>query len=627
MVISPALLMVAMLGAPDTLPRVTWHDNLQPVGATSGNTTTVAIEIKRGDWRPNGEHRAGTSILAFAERGKAATTPGPLLRVRLGTRMVVTVTNSSADTIAVHGLAARRGLDVLDSIVILPGRTESANFIADVEGTYFYWGARPGSDLESRVFDDAMLTGAFVIDPAAGPVPSDRILVIDVLMEREPGDSAIIEAGEVLSINGRPWPLTERLKHTVGDSVRWRVINASPRPHPMHLHGFYFRLDAAGDWSQDTIYNVRQRRMAVTENLLPGTTRQLTWSPDRAGGWLFHCHLSFHALMTSPLGTEWRGAEVMFMDAVFTTANEGVQHHVEKHMGGLMMLVQVSSPGPLPAAPLPARKIRIVVAATPDTAIFSRQYSYQQTDTPIGDATYMAGPAAPLLLQRGEPTAVTIVNATPDATSIHWHGIEIEAYSDGVVGVGGHPGMPTPPIMPGDSFVAHITAPRSGTFMYHTHIMDINQQGKGLAGPLLVVDDRLGYDASRERILLVQNQLVPTGLEVQLNRSREPPADTLVAGETYRLRMINITLGNPALVFQFLSDKAGSRWTTIAKDGFDLPPWQRHDAPTRLPVSIGETYDVLWQVFPSASGWLEIRGGVGNLVLRQRIEVIAPPGR
>ena len=46
-----------------------------------------------------------------------------------------------------------------------------------------------------------------------------------------------------LAINGRSWPYTERIEATVGDSVRWRVINATARPHPMHLHGFYFRID------------------------------------------------------------------------------------------------------------------------------------------------------------------------------------------------------------------------------------------------------------------------------------------------------------------------------------------------------------------------------------------------
>ena len=35
-------------------------------------------------------------------------------------------------------------------------------------------------------------------------------------------------------------------------SVRWRVVNASTDVHPMHLHGFYFRVRRRGDGKTDT---------------------------------------------------------------------------------------------------------------------------------------------------------------------------------------------------------------------------------------------------------------------------------------------------------------------------------------------------------------------------------------
>ena len=37
----------------------------------------------------------------------------------------------------------------------------------------------------------------------------------------------------------------------MGDSVRWRWINASPAPHPMHLHGFYFDVGSLGNGTRD----------------------------------------------------------------------------------------------------------------------------------------------------------------------------------------------------------------------------------------------------------------------------------------------------------------------------------------------------------------------------------------
>lgn len=55
------------------------------------------------------------------------------------------------------------------------------------------------------------------------------------------GDSTPEGAGEVgqgiLTINGRPWPHTERLVYGMEEEIGWRVINASRVEHPMHLHG------------------------------------------------------------------------------------------------------------------------------------------------------------------------------------------------------------------------------------------------------------------------------------------------------------------------------------------------------------------------------------------------------
>jgi FtsP/CotA-like multicopper oxidase with cupredoxin domain len=509
----------------------------------------------------------------------------------------------------------------------MPGVTVQHVFIADLEGTYFYWGARAGTAFNARAYDDALLNGALVIDPASGAIPRDRILLIDVLIEEELVNGEPVEKGDILSINGRPWPNTERMQYTVGDSVRWRVINASPRSHPMHLHGFYFRVDAAGDWEQDTVLSMRQRRMAVTENMSAGSTRSIVWSPDRPGGWLFHCHLSFHAQMNAPLGAEWKGGEDYFMRAVFGGTNEDAAHHVEHHMGGLMLVAQVAPNGPYPVQGPAERRIRLLIVSTPDSTAMTRRYGYWLDDGTTRSTDGEPAPSPLLVFQRNQPTDVVIVNTTPDASSIHWHGIEIDSYSDGVVGVGGYAHMPTPPIMPGDSFVARLHVPRSGTFMYHTHMSDINQQGKGLSGPIAVVDDLSKYDGSHERVYLVHTflNMASGALDVHMNHRATPPPDTLIAGQPYRLRMMNITIEKPGLTIHFVGDSIGARWRQVGKDGFEIPLERRRVVPGRLPLSIGETTDVMWRPLPGNSGWIELRSGAGDLFLRQRIEVVGGP--
>ncbi len=97
-------------------------------------------------------------------------------------------------------------------------------------------------------------------------------------------------------LNGLSWPATERLSYPLGETVRCRVINLSSQSHPMHLHGFYFDVNALGDGLHDR--QIDPARRVVTQLLPPGGTMAMTWTPERAGNWLFHCHIMHHV---SPL--------------------------------------------------------------------------------------------------------------------------------------------------------------------------------------------------------------------------------------------------------------------------------------------------------------------------------------
>lgn len=44
-------------------------------------------------------------------------------------------------------------------------------------------------------------------------------------------------------------------------------------------------------------------------------------------------------------------------------------------------------------------------------------------------------PGTPLVLTRGEPTQITVFNRLGVSLGVHWHGIEVESYFDGVPGV------------------------------------------------------------------------------------------------------------------------------------------------------------------------------------------------
>ena len=62
----------------------------------------------------------------------------------------------------------------------------------------------------------------------------------------------------------------------------------------MHLHGFYFEVDSLGDGMRDQPIAPPDRHPVVTQLLPSGATMAMTWTPERAGNWLFHCHIMHH---------------------------------------------------------------------------------------------------------------------------------------------------------------------------------------------------------------------------------------------------------------------------------------------------------------------------------------------
>ena len=108
-----------------------------------------------------------------------------------------------------------------------------------------------------------------------------------------------------------------------------------------------------------------------------------------------------------------------------------------------------------------------------------------------------------IVLRRDEPVEITLVNRLAEATAIHWHGIELDSYYDGVHGWSGIDRRVTPMIEPGGSFVVRFTPPRAGTFIYHTHLHDYRQLTSGLYGPLIVTDADETFDPATDHVIVL----------------------------------------------------------------------------------------------------------------------------
>jgi manganese oxidase len=568
--------------------RVLPNSNQNPAGRPMEGKLTIRLEAAMGEWFPEENDGPALPVAAFREEGGPLSTPGPLIRVLEGTVIHSTVSNRLDQPLTIHGLHTRPG-NASDVLVVPPGESREANFLAGAPGTYFYWASRNEAEtVAQRRAEDGQLNGVIIVDPKdsnpgadAAKAAGDRILVISGWLVVDDETTQPPQFREVLGINGLSWPHTERLTYHVGETVHWRVINASVAIHPMHLHGFYFRVDSVGDAESDTIYSEDQRRVAVTELLRQGRTFTLTWTPERSGNWVFHCHVLPHI---SPERRFWRSTAM--------SSGPDMADHSREGMAGLVTGITVLPANRLvPASTkvkLPSRKIELVATEMP--GVFGKDPAMEFAIANKGSALRPTIPGPPLILTQGEPTAIRVVNRLLEPLTIHWHGIELESYFDGVAGVSGSGDRLMSPIASGKSFVAQMTPPRAGTFIYHTHIDDIKQLSSGLYGALIVLPPGQRFDPETDRVLVI-SRAGPGETPIWLNGSRSPEIGSLRAGHKYRLRIINIVPENPPINVSLNVADRPATWRPIAKDGADLPARQRELCPAQLTIGVGETYD------------------------------------
>ncbi len=604
------------LDATGGLPEILGQDNRRPAGELRGGVLALRLEATTGLWYPEGASGPVRTVQAFAEEGRAPEIPGPLVRVREGVEIHLTVRNRiPGSALRLYGMMTRPG-DPNASVEIAAGAVRELRFRAGAPGTYWYWATTTGVPLNERRGVDTQLTGAFIVDPAPGGQASDdRTFVISEWFgDLDPTGLRPVS----LAINGRSWPHTERLVLPFGQAVTWRVINGSFGYHPMHLHGTFFTVESRGNVGRDTLYGADNRRLVTTESLEPGGTMLMRWVPDRVGNWLFHCHVLAHVSGEMRLGDRppaERSAPVAHGE-----------HDVERVMAGLVMGIKVL-PGDETAAPdlepHERRALKLFMQSIPNRYGTNPGFGFSivEGEGPAPRLEAPTNPSPTLVLTRGEPVVITLVNQIEEETSIHWHGLELESYNDGVPGWSGDGTRLLPAVRPGEALDVRFTPPRAGTFIYHTHGHDRRQLSSGLYAALIVMDPGQTFDAEVERVVLLGGA-GPGSPAVEVNRSTNPAPMTLRVGVKHRFRLINITSNFEVVVW--LRGEAPLQWKPIAKDGADLPSAHSTPRMARQDVAVGETYDFEYE--PTAPGELRLEAyrsrGVGATVTSMIVRVV-----
>tara|TARA_R110002012_G_scaffold321836_1_gene551732 strand:+ start:29496 stop:31898 length:2403 start_codon:yes stop_codon:yes gene_type:complete len=254
-------------------------------------------------------------------------------------------------------------------------------------------------------------------------------------------------------------------------------------------------------------------------------------------------------------------------------------------------------------------------------------------------------PGPTLTFQEGGYAVIYVKNEMDVETSVHWHGILLPNFYDGV------PYLTTPPIMPGETQKYEFPLKQAGTYWYHSHTM--LQEQSGVYGSIVIEPKENTLDYDDDLVILLSdwtnqkpmnvmrnlkrgnewynikkgtatplNQVIRRGgFGAQLNfwKQRMEGADIadiyynaflnngqetteypeFKPGEKVRVRFIN-----GAASSQFWLTFGGNDPLLVAADGLDVEPIEHN----KTFIAIAETYDFIVTI--PDSGKIEIRATV-----------------
>ncbi|MBT2557978.1 multicopper oxidase domain-containing protein [Hymenobacter sp. ISL-91] len=284
--------------------------------------------------------------------------------------------------------------------------------------------------------------------------------------------------------------------------------------------------------------------------------------------------------------------------------------------------------------------------AQTDTTVYTltmRQEAVNKAGKLVPAMTVNGGiPSPTIRFKEGGYAVIYVKNEMDVETSVHWHGLLVPNFYDGV------PYLNTPPIQPGQTLKYEFPLKQAGTYWYHSHTM--LQEQSGVYGSIVIEpkQERLTYDKDLVLVLSDWTNQKPKNVLRFLKRGTEwynirkgtaTPLNRVIAcgalgaqlnfwkqrmegfdiadvyydaflvngqpvqhypefkpGERVRLRIINGSAST-----QFWMTFGGEDPLLVAADGQDVVPVKHN----KTFIAVAETYDFLVTV--PANGQLELR--------------------
>jgi manganese oxidase len=257
---------------------------LEPTEVRADGTKVFDLTASIIDW----EVAPGEIVEAWSYNGQV---PGPWIRLDVGDRVEINVTNETTlgTDVHWHGISTPNDMDGVSPYTqdpIAPGETFTYAFEAERPAIGMYH-----AHLHSQISVPNGMFAPFTIGATPLPagqtvagveIPEDLEVVREIPM-------VLNDAGTIgLSLNGKSFPATEPYVVTEGDWLVYHYYNEGLQTHPMHQHQFPQLVFAKDGIPLDHPY------WADTVNVAPGERYSVLLNPDRAGTWVWHCHILNH---------------------------------------------------------------------------------------------------------------------------------------------------------------------------------------------------------------------------------------------------------------------------------------------------------------------------------------------
>ncbi|WP_088051904.1 multicopper oxidase family protein [Virgibacillus dakarensis] len=425
------------------------------------------------------------TITAWTYNG---TVPGEQIRVKEGEVVKVNLKNELDKPVSIHwhGVPVPNTEDGIPGVTqdaVVPGKTYTYEFVADVSGTYWYHSHQNGVEQL-----DKGLYGTLIVEPKDG-IDADRDYTL-VLDEWESGDHGEMDMGnmdgmedmgdmegmedqsgseeggmmghdmssyDIFTINGKTYEENKPLKVKKGEKVKLRFVNAGYMAHKIHIPVDYKVTHVDGQ----KVNEPEVQQSSILE-IAPGERYDIEFVADGSGDFTIDTH------------GEMEGAKDMKMDVVYEDGNGKKLDHGESADKVDLTKLGESAEAPFSLDDEFDVEYTMDLGATMDMS--NEEMGMAWT---INDKTYPDVP--PLKIDKGDKVKVTLTNNSKDDSThpMHLHGHFFQVLSKNGKPLEGSPIIKdTLNVKPGETYEVAFLADNPGNWLFHCH--DLHHASNGM---------------------------------------------------------------------------------------------------------------------------------------------------